>query len=110
MMIDGKGEIRAENNDKIEDETIVEFRFDMDLKEWKPIRVREDKTRIFKRGEFSKTANSLVVAVNIWRSINSPISKEMIIGSTSVKDYEMDEAKKLEYHRIYLDKEFFYPN
>ena len=101
LMIDGKGEIRAENNDKIEDETIVEFRFDVDLKEWKPIRVREDKTRIFKRGEFSKTANSLVVAVNVWRSINSPISKEMIIGSMNIKDYETDEAKKLEADDIY---------
>jgi hypothetical protein len=55
-----RGEIRAENNDKIDDETIVEFRFDMGEKQWKPIRVREDKTKIYKKGIFTKTANSLV--------------------------------------------------
>lgn len=100
-----RGEIRAENNDKIEDETIVEFRFDMKEKKWKPIRVREDKTKIFKKGEFTKTANSLVVAVNIWRSINNPISREMITGGVDMKEGEdLEEAKKLEADDIYYSR------
>jgi len=100
-----RGEIRAENNDKIEDETIVEFRFDMKEKKWKPIRVREDKTKIFKKGEFTKTANSLVVAVNIWRSINNPISREMITGGIDMKEGDdLEEAKKLEADDIYYSR------
>lgn len=100
-----KGEIRAENNDKIDDETIVEFRFDIDDKLWKPIRVREDKTKIFKRGEFSKTANSLLVAVNVWRSINNPISREMITGMIDYKNiHDFDEAKKLDADDIYYSR------
>jgi hypothetical protein len=100
-----KGEIRAENNDKIDDETIVEFRFDMEDKKWKPIRVREDKTKIYKKGVFTKTANSLVVAVNIWRSINNPISREMITGGISIKDGDdLEEAKKLEADDIYYSR------
>jgi len=100
-----RGEIRAENNDKIDDETIVEFRFDMEDKKWKPIRVREDKTKIYKKGVFTKTANSLVVAVNIWRSINNPISKEMITGGIDMKDGEdLEEAKKLDADDIYYSR------
>jgi len=100
-----RGEIRAENGDKIDDETIVEFRFDMKEKRWKPIRVREDKTKIFKKGEFTKTANSLVVAVNIWRSINNPISREMITGGVDMKEGEdLEEAKKLEADDIYYSR------
>jgi hypothetical protein len=100
-----RGEIRAENNDKIDDETIVEFRFDMEEKQWKPIRVREDKTKIYKKGIFTKTANSLVVAVNIWRSINNPISREMITGRINMKDGEdLEEAKKLEADDIYYSR------
>lgn len=100
-----RNEIRAENGDKIDDETIVEFRFDMKEKKWKPIRVREDKTKIFKKGEFTKTANSLVVAVNIWRSINNPISREMIMGGVDMKEGEdLEEAKKLEADDIYYSR------
>ena len=100
-----RGEIRAENNDKIDDETIVEFRFDMDEKRWLPIRVREDKTKIYKKGVFTKTANSLVVAVNIWRSINNPISREMITGGIEMKEGEdLEEAKKLEADDIYYSR------
>jgi SAM-dependent methyltransferase len=77
----------------------------MEDKKWKPIRVREDKTKIYKKGVFTKTANSLVVAVNIWRSINNPISKEMITGGIDMKDGEdLEEAKKLDADDIYYSR------
>ena len=105
--IDTKGDIRAENNDKIENDSIVEFRYDLDNKLWVPIRVREDKTRIFKKGIFSKTANSLPVAINIWRSIHNPISKEIIIGSSKIKIKDINDdiqGKSLEADDIYYSR------
>jgi 2-polyprenyl-3-methyl-5-hydroxy-6-metoxy-1,4-benzoquinol methylase len=104
IKIDTKGNIRAENNDNIEDDSIVEFRYDIDNKQWIPIRVREDKTRIFKKGIFSKTANSLPVAINIWRSIHNPITKEMIVGATNIYDRDIDDdiqGKLLEADDVY---------
>jgi len=107
IKIDINGDLRAENNDKIENDSIIEFRYNIENKEWIPIRVREDKTRIFKKGIFSKTANSLPVAINIWRSIHNPISKELIIGSTKLKLRDNDEdieGKALEADDIYYSR------
>ena len=104
IKIDSKGNLRAENNDNIDNESIVEFRYDIDNKEWKPIRVREDKTRIFRQGIFSKTANSLPVAINIWRSIHNPISKDMIVGNAQLLSRDISEeiqGKELEADDIY---------
>jgi len=107
LRIDSNGDIRAENNDKIETDTIVEFRYNIEKKEWIPIRIREDKTRIYKKGIFSKTANSLPVAINVWRSIHNPISKELITGNAEIKlkdNIEDIEGKALEADDIYYSR------
>jgi SAM-dependent methyltransferase len=95
-----KGELRAENGDKIESHSIVEFKYINDIsipisERWIPIRVREDKTRIFKKGILSKTANELSVALNIWRSIHNPVSTAMILGNQPVFNKEDSEKNKL---------------
>ena len=78
-------EIRCDNGDKMEDETIVEFNYDSSESNpsmrWKPMRVRDDKTRIYRQGILSKTLNDFGVACNIWRSIHNPISQNNIIGN-----------------------------
>lgn len=80
------GVVRAENGDVIENKMIVEFAYNPDpnihvSKRWIPLRVREDKTRIFQRtGKLSKTANDLSVATSIWRSIHNPVTTAMISG------------------------------
>ena len=107
IKIDSKGDIRTENNDKIDNDTIIEFRYDINLKQWIPIRLREDKTKIYKGGNFSKTANSLVVAINVWRSIHNPISKELIIGSSRLLDRDISseiQGKTLEADDIYYSR------
>ncbi len=107
IKIDSKGDIRTEGNDKIENDTIIEFRYDMDNKQWVPIRIREDKTRIYKGGSFSKTANSLPVAINVWRSIHNPISKELIIGASKLLDRDVSseiQGKSLEADDIYYSR------
>jgi SAM-dependent methyltransferase len=81
-------EIRCENGDKIDDEIIVEFNYDGSEENpsmrWKPMRVREDKTRIYRQGILSKTLNDFSVACNIWRSIHNPISQNNIIGNERI--------------------------
>ena len=90
--INTKGEVRAENNDKIDNNTIVEFRYDLIEKRWIPIRVRTDKTRIFNKGIFDKTANSVQVALDTWDTIHNMISASMIIGNIDeVKSDKSDE-------------------
>jgi hypothetical protein len=89
IRLNSKGELRAENGDKIDNNSIVEFRYINDPKipvseRWKPMRVREDKTRIFQKGILSKTANELGVALNIWRSIHNPVTTAMITGNQPV--------------------------
>lgn len=88
-----RGEIRAENGDKIESESIVEFKYINDVnipvsQRWVPLRVRDDKTRIYKKGILSKTANELGVALNIWRSIHNPVTTAMITGNENVYSKE----------------------
>lgn len=89
VKIDNNNELRAENGDKIEGESIVEFKYILDntIKvghRWVALRVREDKTRIYKQGKLSKTANELGVAINIWRSIHVPVTEAMILGNEPV--------------------------
>jgi hypothetical protein len=89
-------EIRCANGDKIEDEIIVEFNYDSSETNpslrWKPMRVREDKTRIYRQGVLSKTLNDFSVACNIWRSIHNPISQNNIIGNERIVN-NMDVAE-----------------
>jgi hypothetical protein len=81
-------EIRCDNGDKIDDEIIVEFNYDSNETNpslrWKPMRVREDKTRIYRQGVLSKTLNDFSVANNIWRSIHNPISQNNITGNERI--------------------------
>ena len=89
-------EIRCDNGDKIDDEIIVEFNYDSSESNpslrWKPMRVREDKTRIYRQGVLSKTLNDFSVACNIWRSIHNPISQNNIIGNERIANH-MDVAE-----------------
>lgn len=72
--------------------TIVEFAYDPNRKDlpisqrWIPLRVREDKTRIYQRNKtMSKTANDLSVATSIWRSIHNPVNREHITGTELIE-------------------------
>jgi hypothetical protein len=102
VKINSNGDIICDDGSKIEGDSIVEFKYILDESisvsmRWKPIRVREDKTRIYNKGELSKTANDLKVAINIWRSIHNPVTKAMIIGNEKVFDDNeiIDEGERL---------------
>lgn len=80
----------APNGDIIRNESIVEFAYEKDSTKpvymrWKPLRVREDKTRKYKESKsLSKTANDYSVAMNIWRSIHEPVSQAMMMGQEAI--------------------------
>ena len=112
VKLTGSGETRCESGEKFETDNIVEFRYNWDESipvsmRWVPMRIREDKTRVYKKGELSKTANDLSVAINIWRSIHNPVSEAMIIGNEPVynKDVpETDDERLLETDDIYYSR------
>lgn len=83
----GLGE--CEDGSFIENRAIVEFTYDKGAESsgrsvsynWRALRVRDDKTRILqKTGKLSKTLNDLSVALNVWRTIITPVTREMIMG------------------------------
>ena len=61
--------------------TVVEFQYSKNNKpcfQWKPMRTRERKTENFLKGK--GFGNDYTVAMDVWNSINEPLTKEMIIG------------------------------
>ena len=76
----------TEDNSVIEDNTIVECRYDMERPSgwrWVPIRIRYDKTAEFRAG-FKNYGNAYHVAQNNWYSIHNPISIEMITTGNNI--------------------------
>lgn len=75
------GELLTENGKEvIEDHSIVEFRRDMTAEpgfQWKPIRVRHDKTGELRSG-IKNFGNAYHVAESVWNSIYHPVTEEML--------------------------------
>tara|TARA_B100001059_G_scaffold236774_1_gene290176 strand:- start:5653 stop:9036 length:3384 start_codon:yes stop_codon:yes gene_type:complete len=72
--------LTEDGKQEFSDNMIVEFRFDKDSEEnwqWKPIRVRYDKTADL-RSSGRNFGNAYHVAQSVWRSINYPITEEII--------------------------------
>jgi hypothetical protein len=77
---------------EIKDKMIVEFKFDKNLDEhwqWKPIRVRYDKTADFRRNG-RNFGNAYHVAQSVWRSINYPITEEIITSGENIETANYD--------------------
>ena len=78
----------TENNEVIEDNMIVEFRYDMTAdKEWRwiPLRVRYDKTAQLRNGE-KNYGNAFHVANSNWHSIHYPVTQTMLITGTNIPE------------------------
>ena len=73
----------TEENQIIDDDTIVEFRYDINSKEkmnsWIPLRTRTDKTKEYKSKK-NNFGNAYHVANSNWHSIHNPVTKEMLVG------------------------------
>ena len=79
--------------EELDDNMIVEFKFMKDAEkhwQWVPIRVRYDKTEDFKRGG-RNYGNAYHVAQSVWRSINNPITEDIITSGKDIVDNIYDD-------------------
>ena len=86
--ISGSDQIYTEENEVIENNTIVEFRYDHskpDLQKWIPLRVRYDKTRELRTG-LKNYGNAYHVANGNWKSIHNPITENMLSTGNDIPD------------------------
>ncbi len=84
----GEKGMRTEEGETIEDETIVEFRYDKEAKpmwQWKPIRVRHDKTADYRRSG-RNFGNAYHVAQSVWKSIHNPVTAQMLSTGKGIPD------------------------
>ena len=99
------GSPKCKNGDVINDDSIVEFKYDDSLGNyfrWIPIRNRKDKTDIYKTGTLERTANYFDTAINVWKSIRDPVTEEMI--TTEGVDY-IDKISDDTYYNRALPRE-----
>ena len=81
----------CENGQEIKSGYIVEMRYDGTKKEnmvWEPLRVRLDKP----------TENSYDTAMKVWKTIENPITDEMICGKVDIKTVGNDIVLEKEYY------------
>jgi hypothetical protein len=83
----------TEENEVIEDNTIIECRYDMtQSKGWKwiPLRIRYDKSAEYRAG-YKSYGNAYHTAQNNWFSIHNPITLDMITTGNNIPDiYDED--------------------
>jgi mRNA (guanine-N7-)-methyltransferase len=83
----------SEDGEVFEDNTIVEFKYDMtrDHKwRWIPIHVRNDKTTELRQGVSLNFGNAYHVAESNWKSIHNPVTQEMIATGVNIPEVEGD--------------------
>lgn len=84
----GLDNIYTEEKELIENNTIVEFRYDLsqpDLQKWIPLRVRYDKTRELRTG-LKNYGNAYHVANGNWKSIHNPITDDMLSTGNDIPE------------------------
>lgn len=83
----------TEENETIEDNMIVEFRYDITREKgwrWIPLRVRYDKTADFRSGG-KNFGNAYHVANSNWHTIHNPISFDMLTSGNDIPDISEDD-------------------
>ena len=84
----GVKQMYTEENQVFDDNTIVEFRYEMSNDaqwRWVPLRVRYDKTAQLRQGQ-RNFGNAYPVANSNWHSIHNPITIEMISTGNNIPD------------------------
>ena len=99
LKMDGSGgkKMFSEENEVFEDNTIVEFRYDLSKEEgwrWIPLRVRYDKTAKMRRGE-KEYGNSYKVCNENWKSIHPSgrIEENMLATGLNIPSVSISEDK-----------------
>ena len=92
----------CENGDIIENNMIVEFRYDITRekrKRWIPLNVRYDKTAEFRAGQ-RNYGNAYHVANSNWHSIHHPVTVDMLSTGANIPD----EVSDVYYNRKFDEK------
>ena len=117
--VGGETEIFTENREVIEDNMIVEFRYNNEKNHrwrWEPLRVRYDKTADLRSGG-KNYGNAYHVADSNWQSIHKPITRSMITTGVDIPTetgddgvyYNRVSGKRLstslrDFHNLYVKK------
>ena len=89
----GMNQMYTEENEAFSDNTIVEFRYEINNEQkwkWIPLRVRYDKTTRLRQGQ-SEFGNAYHVANSNWHSIHNPVTIEMISTGSNIPDELADD-------------------
>jgi hypothetical protein len=98
--MDAHGVTKCLNGDEISNNCIVEFAYIDDTSlsfplRWKPLRVRKDKV----------SPNDFSTAMNVWRSIEMPVTEDMISGN--VKTLMKDLPEEDVYYKRFISRDQF---
>lgn len=98
--LDSYGVTRCKNGDEISTNSIVEFAYVNDESlpfplRWKPLRVRKDKT----------SPNDFSTAMNVWRSVEMPVTEDMISGKTKVLMKDLPDEDM--YYKRFISRDQF---
>ena len=100
----GSYKMFTEERQVFEDQTVVEFRYDMikpGMWKWIPMRVRYDKTADL-RANIGVGANDYNTANNNWNSIHNPVTEKMIATGENIPGIEVSDD--VYYNSITADK------
>ena len=89
----GEKVMLTENNEVIEDNMIVEFRYvktNENHWKWEPLRIRYDKTADLRSGS-KNYGNAFHVANSNWHTIHNPITENMIATGKDIPDVLVDD-------------------
>ena len=106
LQLDNNGvyQMFTEEGDVFDDQTIVEFRYDLSKPgtwKWIPMRVRYDKTAEL-RNKVSVGANDYNTANNNWHSIHNPVTEKMIATGEGIPGIEVSDD--VYYNSVTTDK------
>ncbi len=106
LKVSDKDKVFCKNGDEITNNSIVEFAYSesSDINKWIPLRVRQDKTEMYRRFGLSGTANDYGTAMNIWKSIRYPVTKCMITGEDIIEKKDIIDDDVYYYRVISRDK------
>ena len=93
VKLDGRGKPIDQDGNEVKDNTIVECAFDVENYRWVVMRTRYDKTYRYKVLRQAEYGNDYAAADNIWSSIHSPITEEVLkqfVSNPPPVNYEDD--------------------
>jgi SAM-dependent methyltransferase len=105
LPVEDDGYVYSEEGEQVSNNTIVEcsYNMDQDIPEsarWVVKRIRHDKTMLLKStGKISGTANDIKIAQSTWRTIQNPITEDIITGKQLVAKEDVVKIEDAYYNR-----------